>query len=104
MMPMQNNLAQRVGSLSGAGPVNTVVRAPGQFSASPGMGMGTPMAPRNNVMMANGGQPMQAQLPQGQPLAMQPPMQGQPMQGPPMQAQPNMMLPQNNLRARLGMI
>lgn len=93
MMPMQNNLAQRVGGVG---------MTPGLPNG--GMPNGAPAQPMQNNLarpvMRLGGRPMQPV--QGQPTQGQPIQQAQSLQ----QAQPQgtAQLPQNNLRARLGMM
>jgi hypothetical protein len=82
MMPMHNNLAQRVGGFG--------MRPPGPVMASPvtGGGMQAPIARPVMGMPQNGQAPIQG---------------GPPMQGAPMQIQQpgQMQLPQNSIRARM---
>lgn len=106
MLPMQNNLAQRVGF----GAPATLGSQPGQpgVTGQPAMPVGMPARPMGGFGGATmPGAPMPAQGTVARPVMGMP---GQPQPGmpgqPQMQVQPQqaVQMPQNNLRARLGMM
>jgi hypothetical protein len=105
MLPMQNNLAQRVGF----GAPATLGSQPGQpgVTGQPAIPVGMPARPMGGFGGATmPGATMPAQGTVARPVMQMPGQAQPPQQLQPGQAQPQMQaqqLPQNNLRARLGM-